>query len=583
MQLYALFEYVYTRVRMPKDVDIIKERLPILDVLKGYITLLPAGKNFKANCPFHQEKTPSFIVSPDRGSWHCFGCGEGGDVISFVMKYENLEFPEALRFLAEKAGVQLASINPQHQREFGILYDINEEAKRFFYNSLINNPVALSYLTGRGLTKETIQEFELGFSPGGESLAMVLIQKKYDVRDAMRAGLLYRNARGLYRDRFDSRIMFPILNHVGKTVAFTGRIFGPAADNPENPKYMNSPETPVFNKSRVLYGLNKTKNDIARSKTFVVVEGQMDFLMSWQCGVKNCVAVSGTGLTDQHLERLRKLADTAIVSFDNDDAGRKALERTLPLFNSFDLHTKVISLDSFKDPADALIKDSQFMNRAIDSAKPAFQFLFDVYFSSKKVLEDMALKKRVIHHLLELISSMKSPIEKTEWVRELGRSSGIRETSLEEELDSIETSKKSSEKEEEQPMKENHQFERRIDIIARQLTALAFTNDEFKGIVLENKEYMPRPFLSVLENPGAESATVFQMQSTYLFGSADHDELKKEAQELVRQLKLEYYKSIRDALQREIKEVERQGDEKKLLEATGKFQECVQKIHSLTL
>ena len=566
---------------MPKDVDIIKERLSVVDVLRGYITLLPAGKNFKASCPFHQEKTPSFIVSPDKGRWHCFGCGEGGDIISFVMKYENLEFPEALRFLAEKAGVQLASINPQHQREFGILYDINEEAKRFFYNSLLHNSGAFSYLTNRGLTKETIQEFELGFSPGGESLSMYLIQKKYDVRDAMRAGLIYRNARGLYRDRFDSRIMFPILNHVGKTVAFTGRIFGPAAENPENPKYMNSPESPVFNKSKVLYGLHKTKNDIARAKSFVVVEGQMDFLMSWQCGIKNCVAISGTGFTEHHLERLRRLADTAIVSFDNDEAGRKALERTLPLFNTFDFHTKVISLGSFKDPADALIKDPQFMENAIHIAVSAFQFLFDIYFSSGKVRDDMSLKKRVINHLLELISSIKSPVEKSEWMRELGRSSGVRETSLEEELESIEASKKTPENKQNEPTKEDRQFERRIDIIAKQLISLAFTDDEFRGIVLENKEFMPRPFLSVLENPGAESATVFQMQSTYLFGTADHDDLKKEAQELIRQLKLEYYKAIRDALQREIKEAGIQGDEEKLLEATRKFQECAKKIDSL--
>ncbi|RJQ25276.1 DNA primase [Candidatus Parcubacteria bacterium] len=566
---------------MPKDVDIIKERLSVADVLRGYITLLPAGKNFKANCPFHQEKTPSFIVSPDRGRWHCFGCGEGGDIITFVMKYENLEFPEALRFLAEKAGVQLASVNPQHQREFGILYDINEEAKRFFYNSLVTNKDAISYLTNRGLTKETIQEFELGFSPGGESLSMHLIQKKYDVRDALRAGLVYRNTRGLYRDRFDSRIMFPIINHVGKTVAFTGRVFGSASENPDNPKYMNSPESPVFNKSKVLYGLNKSKGDIAREKSFVVVEGQMDFLMSWQCGIKNCVAISGTGFTEHHLERLRRLADTAIVSFDNDEAGRKALERTLTLFNKFDFHTKVISLGEFKDPADALLKDLMFMKNAIESAKPAFQYLFDLYFSSGKVKNDLALKKRVVRHIIEILATIKSSIEQSEWMRELSRSSGIPETSLSEELEHIEHEKQDG-KAEEVPMKEKHQFERRIDIIARQLTSLAFTNDEFRGIVLENKEFMPRPFLSVLENPGAESATVFQMQSTYLFGSADHEELKKEALELIKQLKLEYYKAIREALQREIKEAGVVGDEEKLLEATRKFQECTQKMHQLS-
>ena len=568
---------------MPKDIDIIKERLSVVDVLQMYLTLTPAGRNFKANCPFHNEKTPSFIVSPDRGRWHCFGCSEGGDIITFVMKYENLEFPEALRFLAEKAGVQLASINPQHQREFGVLYDINEEAKIFFVEALKKNSAALSYLKKRGLTDETIKEFEIGFSPGGESLTLYLIQKKYAVTDAVRAGLLYRNSRGLYRDRFDGRIMFPILNHVGKTVAFTGRVFGASAENPDNPKYMNSPESPVFNKSKILYGLNKTKNDIAKTKTFVVVEGQMDFLMSWQCGIKNSVAISGTGFTEQHLERLRKISDTAVVSFDNDDAGRKALERTLSLFNTFDFHTKVISLKNYKDPADALLVDPQFMERAVNEARPAFQFLFQIYFGSEKIRSDIPLKKRIVHRLLEILSSLKSPIERSEWIRELSRESGIPETSLSSELDLIEDQKKKENKPEVEQVKEIYSQGRRIDVIARQLVSLAFTNDKFKDIVLANKEFMPRPFLSVLENPGAESATVFQMQSTYLFGTADINDLEEEAKGLIRQLQLEYYRDVQETLKREMKNAEARGEEEKLLEATRKFQDCTQKINSLTI
>jgi DNA primase len=568
---------------MPKDVDIIKERLSIVDVLRTYITLTPAGKNLKANCPFHNEKTPSFVVSPDKGIWHCFGCGEGGDIITFVMKYENLEFPEALRFLAEKAGVQLASINPQHQREFGVLYDINEEAKLFFVDALKKNSAAFEYLKTRGLNDETIKEFEIGFSPGGESLTLHLIQKKYAVDDAVRAGLLYRNSRGLYRDRFEGRIMFPILNHVGKTVAFTGRVFGVSAENPDNPKYVNSPESPVFNKSRILYGFYKAKMDIAKSKTFVVVEGQMDFLMSWQCGVKNCVAISGTGFTEQHLESLRKLSDTAIVSFDNDDAGRKALERTLSLFNAFDFHTKVISLKNFKDPADALLKDQKFMEQAIIDARPAFQFLFQTYFGSEKIRTDVALKKRIIHRLLEILSSLKSSIERSEWLRELSHESGIPETSLDSELDLIESQKKRGDESESEKTKEVRPQERRIDVIARQLLSLAFTNDEFKDIVLENKEFMPQPFLSVLQNPGAESAIVFQMQSTYLFGTTDNNDLKNEAKGLIRQLQLEYYRDVQETLKREMKNAEAKGEEEKLLEATRKFQDCTQKINSLTI
>ena len=206
---------------MAKEVDLIKEKLPVLDFIRGYVQLTPAGRSFKGLCPFHQEKTPSFIVSPDRQRWHCFGCAEGGDIITFVMKYENLEFPEALRFLAEKAGVQLRSLNPQHEREFGVLYDLNEEAKNFYAEALHKNIPAHEYIKSRGLNEETIKEFEIGFSPGGETLTLHLIKRGFDVNDAVRAGLIYKNSRGMYGDRFEGRIMFPIYNHVGKVVAFT--------------------------------------------------------------------------------------------------------------------------------------------------------------------------------------------------------------------------------------------------------------------------------------------------------------------------------------------------------------------------
>ena len=290
---------------MARETDLIKERLDLVDFLRSYLKLLPAGKNLKALCPFHQEKTPSFIVSPERKIWHCFGCGEGGDLITFAMKYENLEFPEALRFLAEKAGVTLRSINPAEQKQFGILYDIHEAAKSFFKQELLKNQKALEYLKERGLKNETVEEFELGFASGGESLTLHLINLGYDVGDIVRSGLAHKNVKGLHRDRFGGRIIFPIVNHVGKVVAFTGRLFEPAPSS-EIPKYLNSPETPIFNKSKILYGFNKSKNEIAKSHTAFLVEGQMDFLLAWQSGVQNAVAVSGTGLTPHHLERLRR-------------------------------------------------------------------------------------------------------------------------------------------------------------------------------------------------------------------------------------------------------------------------------------
>ncbi|MCX6788532.1 MAG: DNA primase [Candidatus Jorgensenbacteria bacterium] len=567
---------------MAKEVDLIKEKLPVLDFIRGYIPLTPAGRNFKGLCPFHPEKTPSFIVSPDKQRWHCFGCAEGGDIITFVMKYENLEFPEALRFLAERAGVQLRALNPQHEREFGVLYDINEEAKNFYVSELYKNTAAYEYIKSRGLNDETLKEFEIGFSPGGEALTLHLIKKGFDVNDATRAGLIYKNSRGLYRDRFEGRIMFPIYNHVGKPVAFTGRVFGAHATE-DVPKYVNSPETSVFNKSRVLYGLHKSKLEISRERTVVVVEGQMDLLMAWQCGVRNAVAVSGTGFTEFHLEKLRRIADTVIGSFDNDDAGRKAMERMLDMLNRYDFHVSVISFGEFKDPAEALQKDPTYMKRVIEKAVPAFEFMFERYFNSEKVRKDLALKDRVVNHMLNLMSRLKNPATRNHWVEKLSFASGISMTALDEKLSDIlstaSDAKKSSASNSEIT---KEQFEEsRVDMIAKRLVSLSFTNDKLKDMILTNKEYMPQGFVNAIEHPEAESVEMLQMQSSYLFGSTDEKTLQGEYLELIKQLKLEHLKRVQDATRDIIRAAERIGNDEKYDEAMKKMNEISKQMNDL--
>ena len=248
---------------MTSPVQEIKDRLDIVEFIRSYVPLLPAGKNFKANCPFHKEKTPSFMVSPERQTWHCFGsCSEGGDIFKFLMKYENLEFYEVLKILAEKAGIELRQIAPAEQKQFNVLYEINEEAKEFFKKNLEGSVEAKKYLLDRGLKKETIEEFELGFSSNKwEELSLYLIKKKYSAFDIERAGLAYKNERGSLIDRFRGRIMFPIHNHFGKVIGFSGRIL-PELDAGEAGKYINSPETLIFNKSKILYGFHKSKNFI---------------------------------------------------------------------------------------------------------------------------------------------------------------------------------------------------------------------------------------------------------------------------------------------------------------------------------
>ncbi len=568
---------------MSREVDLIKEKLNLVDFLRSYLTLLPAGKNLKGLCPFHNEKTPSFMVSPERGVWHCFGCGLGGDIIKFAMLYEHLEFPEALRFLGEKAGIPIQTLSPAQQREFGILYDLQNVAKNFYKEALLKNSDARQYLKSRGLTEETIGEFDLGYAPGGETLVLHLLHEGFDVSDVVRAGLAQKNVRGLYRDKFAGRAMFPIQNQVGKTVAFTGRLL-PDDSSVKNatvelPKYLNSPETPIFNKSRVLYGFDKTKQFIAEAKSAMIVEGQMDFLMAWQTGVKNIVAVSGTGLTPQHLERLRSLADTVLVSFDNDEAGLRALERGLANFHNMDFHVKVVDLGEFKDPADACLADPAFFKQAVDWAKPAMKYIMGVYFSPKVWKEgDIPLQKRILRHLLGEVKTLKSAVEQNIWIKEMAMLSGISENALSEELSSLGGGEKAGGDDETAVAAPDLD---RVSAVVKRLVALALTSAEFLAKLKEYQALLPENYAAILDDPGAEGSTFLEFQGAYEFGDLDEDKKCKEFSDLIRRLQSFGFKKELAGIKKALKSPEAQASEAETEKLLNRFSEVTRKMNEL--
>lgn len=605
------------------DVDRIKEKLNIVDFIRSYLTLQPAGKNFKALCPFHPEKTPSFIVSPDRQRFHCFGCSADGDLITFLMRYENLEFPEALRVLAEKAGVPLQTLSPREQREFGVLYDINEKAKEFFQQMLREHGAAQAYLKKRGLKGETAEAFELGFAPGGPStgastefsrmssgywsdaLTVHLINQGFDVGDIVRAGLSHKNTAGLYRDRFFNRIIFPIMNSVGKTVAFTGRLLESAVgDGSDAPKYLNSPETPIFNKSKILYGFHLTKNDIAHARSALFVEGQMDLLMAWQAGVKNVVAVSGTALTPFHLEKLRRLADTMILSFDNDEAGIHALERSLDLLNNFDFHVKVADLGGFKDPAEAAEKDPGFLAGAVASAKAAFSHLFAHYFPRDEArTRELTETKRIVRSILQKIKRLKSATEQTAWLKDLAKHSGISEVMLLQELSSLPASAEAPADAgvlagrsagrpatsaagtgaPEEAAGEKPKPADRTEALAERLVGLAFTNGDFLATLREKQSWLPARYQAVLGEPEGEAGTALQMQASYLLAQLPPDRIAKEFSDLLRQLEISVLEREQRELKAAIQKAEEAGDEKTLTRAAERFHSLAKRINELKL
>lgn len=551
-------------------VQLIKDKLGVADVLKGYLEVQQAGRNFKALCPFHHEKTPSFMISPERGTWHCFGCNEGGDIFSFVMKYEGLEFGEALKILAEKAGVELRRVSPMEYKHFGLLYDINAAARDFFRQELAKNAEAKQYLKERGLTSDTVNTFELGWAPvENDALAMHLVNKGFVPDDIIRAGAALKSDRGTMFDRFRGRIMFPISNHAGKTVGFTGRIL-PKFDTGEVGKYINSPETPVYQKSRILYGFSLTKKDIRDAGAAFMVEGQMDFLMSWQSGVKNAVATSGTALSGDHLQAIRRLADRLVLSFDNDTAGYNALERAIDLAERLDFGVQVAVCEGYKDPAEAVQKEPGYVQKMIQNAKPAPQFYFDRYLpEGVGDLTDRGYLLK-LRKVLQKIGAIRSKVEQDAWLKKLTDRSGISMLVLTGEMANLEQPESGEFRSTAKSPEAVRQLSRR-ELLAEKILAYAADKNDFtflKDVVL----YFPNPYDAVLAllEKGERRSPDPEVDARLNFVLLQKPpEEEKEALTMLEHLRQEYVKDRRHELTLRIKELERSGTEddiKKVLE-----------------
>ncbi|OGB75040.1 DNA primase [candidate division Kazan bacterium RIFCSPHIGHO2_01_FULL_49_10] len=399
------------------DLDLIKSKIDVVELIGQYIPLKKAGRNYKGTCPFHSEKTPSFMVSPDKQIWHCFGCGKGGDAFRFLMEKEGLEFTEALSQLAEKAGVQLQSRSSGEWGSKNVLFNINELAAKFYEKAIADSTEgrqALNYLVSRGLSRETAKTFRIGYAPSGwDYLIKFLERRGYKLEDIEKAGLLVQRARG-YSDKFHHRLMFPITNASGKVVGFTGRVLNPE----DQPKYLNSPETAIFSKGRILYGLSATKEDIQAQNYAVLVEGQMDLLSSYQAGIKNVVASSGTALTLDQLKLIRRYGEALVLALDADAAGGEATKRAIELAATDDLNIKVAILGQYKDPDDCIKAGADVWRQIVESAIPVIDFYLD-HSINKFGVDTVAGKKKVAAEVLSVISLLIDPVEKDQYIKKL--------------------------------------------------------------------------------------------------------------------------------------------------------------------
>jgi len=555
-------------------VDEIKEKIDIVDFLKSYLDLKPAGKNFKALCPFHREKTPSFMVSPDRQSWHCFGCGLGGDIFTFLMRYENVSFYEALKILAEKANIDFTKYSSYEFSAVQNIYKLNEEAKNFFKNELRKqeNKKALDYLISRGLTMETIEEFEIGYAPRKfDNLTIYLANLGYSMEEIIKSGLSFKNERGLIGDRFFGRIMFPLNNSFSKTIGFTGRLL-PEFDDGKSGKYINSPESLIFSKAKFLYGLDKTKSFI-RLKGALMVEGQMDFLMIYQAGVKNVVATSGTALTSEQLKTIAHLTDKIILSFDNDEAGQAAIERAIDLANGFDFNTKILIWPKgFKDPAEIIDKDKKMFFEIISKPIAAMEFYFNRYLAKKDDLEISELNKR-IKIILRKIKAFPSLIERDYWIKKLAEETQFDEQILRGELEKIDSSQETRKTTDELEEMEKLNLPRK-DLIAERLLAIVVSNGNFDKLNEVEKYFSPiySKIFELLKSKktGSQDPNIDQLIGRIYFESSV-GESEGEFELLVKEIIKEYFKEEKRKIVDQLKKVRLENDSAKEEQLLKKF------------
>ncbi|MDP3731061.1 MAG: DNA primase [bacterium] len=429
---------------MVNNVDKVKEKVDIVDLISGYLKLQKSGVNYKANCPFHNEKTPSFTVSSERQFWHCFGCSRGGDHFTFVQEIEGVDFPEALRILARRAGIELEQFDRSFQNDKTRLLDISALAVKFFQKQLWESnsgQKALAYLKNRGLKEETVNEHKLGFAPDSwQSFIDFLKSRNFRDQEIFDAGLSVRreNSSGYY-DRFRSRIMFPVFDLNGQAVGFTGRIFEthlePAEGRESGAKYINTPQTLIYDKSKILYGLNAARMHIRSQDRCLLMEGNMDVIMSHQAGVLNAIASSGTALTDQHLKTIGRYTRNLDLCFDQDSAGQHATDRGISLAfqHDFNLGVVVMTDQDCKDPADFVQK---YGEKWQEKAKDA-QSIFNFYIETACRQFDPATangKKAIAQKVLPLIKKIVSPVERSHWIGELALRIQTKEDDLNKEM-----------------------------------------------------------------------------------------------------------------------------------------------------
>lgn len=551
--------------------DEIKARISIEDLAGEYLELKRTGRNFKALSPWTNERTPSFIISPDKQIWHDFSSGKGGDIFGFIMEVEGMTFREALEFLARKAGVEIETFDSKRSREISEkkerLRKILQISANFYQHMLVRNKEALNYVfKNRKLSKEVVQEFKIGFAPNTQKmLTNFLLKKGFAMSDIRDAGLLNRFGGDIFRNR----MVITLQDSGGSPVGFTGRII---KDEPNAPKYLNTPQTLLYDKSSNIFGLSQAKNEIRKAGFVVVVEGNMDVISSHQAGVKNVVATAGTAMTVHHLKALGRFSNDVRLCFDSDQAGISATERAISLGQQAGVELSIITLDQSageaKDPDELIQKDLELWKGSISKPQPAIEWIFDQY--EKRLNITTAVGKKEFSTIaLKLVENLNDPVEKDFYIEQISKRIGISKTTLlgkfDEKSRPVKPKRRMKIEKTDEKFVDEYIYEDDLLALAIKERKLAEMLGELQDNILHDKQR--NQILQILKSNNLDLLKNFDDYVKILLLKADErlgnikgsatDEMKR----LIHKIKTQNLQERKVNLQEQLEEAEIQGDE----------------------
>ncbi len=477
------------------QIEEVKNKTDIVSLISEYIEVKKAGRNYKANCPFHGEKTPSFMITPELQIYKCFGCGRSGDVFTFLEEHEGMDFSESLKYLAEKAGVKLTEFKQEASTEREKIIEINKNTHNFYNYVLHSHPQGkkiLNYLTkDRGLKTDTIKKFKIGYSPESfDALSKYLMQKKkFTLAELTKAGLLV--GRGI--DRFKGRVIFPLSDHRSNIVGFAGRILPWVKQ--DRAKYINSPDTEAYHKSKILYGLDITKSEIRDSKYAVVVEGELDMISSYQAGVRNVIAIKGSALTEDQIRLIGRFAKKIVLCLDSDFAGDEAAKRGAILAFNMDFEVKVARLEGYKDPDEIARKEPEKLKKAIDEAASLWDFIIESAIT-KYGINSGDDKAKISSEITPLLSTIQDKIVQAHYIELLARKLSVPTEAVADQVSKkIDTSKK-----EEKVINPEKQEKNRKQLLEEKLLINAIEKDIKILFKKETKDLINSEFIKKIIN-----------------------------------------------------------------------------------